>query len=99
VDAIVLPGGFSYGDYLRCGFHRLTLPDHGRGHRCSREGMPVLGICNGFRMLTGPTWRGGLIPQRSLAASSVETRELRVENYLDGLDQRIRCRARDHHPL
>jgi phosphoribosylformylglycinamidine synthase len=46
-DAIVLPGGFSYGDSACAAIALASLPDHGRGHRCSREGMPVLGICNG----------------------------------------------------
>ena len=52
VDAVVVPGGFSYGDYLRSGAISALAPvmqsvvDH------ARQGMPTLGICNGFQILT-----------------------------------------------
>jgi phosphoribosylformylglycinamidine synthase len=51
VDAVVLPGGFSYGDYLRCGAIARFSPVMGEVVRAAREGMPVLGICNGFQIL------------------------------------------------
>ncbi|HET7529911.1 MAG TPA: phosphoribosylformylglycinamidine synthase subunit PurQ, partial [Mycobacteriales bacterium] len=51
VDAVVLPGGFSYGDYLRAGAIAARAPlMHGVIER-ARHGMPVLGICNGFQIL------------------------------------------------
>src|SRR5919199_1017870 len=51
VDAVVLPGGFSYGDYLRCGAIARFAPVMGAVAAAAREGMPVLGICNGFQIL------------------------------------------------
>ena len=51
VDAVVLPGGFSYGDYLRCGAISRFSPVMAEVIEAARKGMPVLGICNGFQIL------------------------------------------------
>jgi phosphoribosylformylglycinamidine synthase I len=51
VDAVVLPGGFSYGDYLRCGAIARFSPVMGAVAAFARSGGPVLGICNGFQVL------------------------------------------------
>lgn len=58
VDAVILPGGFSHGDYLRCGAiaHRAPVMDAVAAF--AREGGPVLGICNGFQVLC----EAGLLP-------------------------------------
>ena len=59
VDAVVLPGGFAHGDYLRTGAIARFSPDHGRRRATSpRAGGPVLGICNGFQILC----EAGLLP-------------------------------------
>ncbi|MDR1448039.1 MAG: phosphoribosylformylglycinamidine synthase subunit PurQ [Candidatus Ancillula sp.] len=52
VDAVILPGGFSYGDYLRCGAISRFAPIMEKVVDAARAGMPVLGICNGFQILT-----------------------------------------------
>lgn len=52
VDAVVLPGGFSYGDYLRAGAISRFAPAMTAVVDAARGGMPVLGICNGFQVLT-----------------------------------------------
>ena len=51
VDAVVLPGGFSYGDYLRCGAIAAQAPVMKEIIKKANEGLPVLGICNGFQIL------------------------------------------------
>jgi phosphoribosylformylglycinamidine synthase subunit PurQ / glutaminase len=51
VDAVVLPGGFSYGDYLRCGAIARFAPVMETVIALARDGLPVLGICNGFQVL------------------------------------------------
>ncbi|MCY1143822.1 phosphoribosylformylglycinamidine synthase subunit PurQ [Actinoplanes sp. Pm04-4] len=51
VDAVVLPGGFSYGDYLRCGAIARFAPAMESIIDAARGGLPVLGICNGFQIL------------------------------------------------
>ncbi len=57
-DAVVLPGGFSYGDYLRCGAIARFSPIMAEVARVAAAGMPVIGICNGFQVLC----ESGLLP-------------------------------------
>ncbi|MDE0545083.1 phosphoribosylformylglycinamidine synthase subunit PurQ [Microbacterium sp. C7(2022)] len=62
VDALVLPGGFSYGDYLRAGAIAALAPIMAEVKDAAAAGMPVLGICNGFQMLVeAHLLPGGLI--------------------------------------
>jgi len=58
VDAVVVPGGFSYGDYLRTGAIAKFAPVMGEVIRAAAQGLPVLGICNGFQILC----EAGLLP-------------------------------------
>jgi phosphoribosylformylglycinamidine synthase len=52
VDAVIIPGGFSYGDYLRAGAIAHFAPVMRQVTEAAQSGMPVLGICNGFQVLT-----------------------------------------------
>lgn len=62
VDALVLPGGFSYGDYLRAGAIAALAPIMAEVKDAAAQGMPILGICNGFQMLVeAHLLPGGLI--------------------------------------
>jgi phosphoribosylformylglycinamidine synthase subunit PurQ / glutaminase len=75
-DAIVLPGGFSYGDYLRCGAIARFSPIMPAVTRFAQQGGRVLGICNGFQILTeAALLPGALRPNRSL---SFVCRDVRV---------------------
>jgi phosphoribosylformylglycinamidine synthase subunit PurQ / glutaminase len=66
-DAIVLPGGFSYGDYLRCGAIAAFSPVMRAVTEAASQGTPVFGICNGFQVLCeAGLLRGALIQNRSL---------------------------------
>ncbi len=58
VDAVIVPGGFSYGDYLRAGAIARFAPVMGEVVEAARKGMPTLGICNGFQVLC----EAGLLP-------------------------------------
>ncbi|MXY62370.1 MAG: phosphoribosylformylglycinamidine synthase subunit PurQ [Synechococcus sp. SB0665_bin_28] len=67
LDALILPGGFSYGDYLRCGAIASSAPLLGSVADFAATGGPVLGICNGFQVLTeAGLLPGGLIRNRGL---------------------------------
>ena len=58
LDLIFLPGGFSYGDYLRCGAIAAQSPVMKAVVAAARRGVPVMGVCNGFHLLT----ESGLLP-------------------------------------
>ena len=58
VDLVVLPGGFSYGDYLRCGAMAAQSPVMRAVARAAERGVAVVGICNGFQVLC----EAGLLP-------------------------------------
>jgi len=80
VDALVLPGGFSYGDYLRAGAIAAFAPIMAEVKDAASKGMPVLGICNGFQMLVeAHLLPGGLIRNAHQQFIRRDQR-LRVEN-------------------
>lgn len=68
LDVIVLPGGFSYGDYLRCGAMAAQSPVTRAVVDAARAGTPVLGICNGFQVLC----EAGLLPGALLRNASLK---------------------------
>src|SRR5215469_10441359 len=67
-DLIVIPGGFAYGDYLRCGAMAAHSPIMTEVKRRSAQGTPVLGVCNGFQVLT----ETGLLPGTLLANQTLK---------------------------
>jgi phosphoribosylformylglycinamidine synthase len=80
VDALVLPGGFSYGDYLRAGAIAAFAPIMAEVKDAAAKGLPVLGICNGFQMLVeAHLLPGGLIRNAHQQFIRRDQR-LRVEN-------------------
>jgi phosphoribosylformylglycinamidine synthase I len=68
VDAVILPGGFSYGDYLRCGAIAKFSPVMAAVRKFAAEGGPVIGICNGFQILV----EAGLLPGALLRNSGLK---------------------------
>jgi len=67
-DLIVIPGGFAYGDYLRCGAMAAHSPIMREITRLAARGTPVLGVCNGFQVLT----EAGLLPGVLLANKTLK---------------------------
>ena len=88
VDAVVLPGGFSYGDYLRCGAIARFAPVMEAIADAARGGMPVMGICNGLRR-ADPQPAPALPQPRPVAAHG---------ELLDGVDEPLHRGAGDPDP-
>jgi len=79
VDAVVLPGGFSYGDYLRAGAIARFSPVMGTVIQQARSGLPVLGICNGFQVLCEAHLLPGALVRNSGLHFVCRDQRLRVE--------------------
>ena len=80
VDAVVLPGGFSYGDYLRCGAIARFAPIMQQVVDGARGGMPVLGICNGFQILCESHLLPGALTRNDHLHFICRDQRLRIEN-------------------
>ena len=80
VDAVVLPGGFSYGDYLRCGAIASLSPIMAEVTDAAAAGMPILGICNGFQMLAEAHLLPGGLIRNDHGAFICRDQRLRIEN-------------------
>ncbi|MGB9011385.1 MAG: phosphoribosylformylglycinamidine synthase subunit PurQ, partial [Aeromicrobium sp.] len=80
VDAVILPGGFSYGDYLRCGAIARFSPVMTEVVEAANGGMPVLGICNGFQILCESHLLPGALIRNDHRQFVCRDQELIVEN-------------------
>lgn len=93
-DAVFIPGGFSYGDYLRCGAVASRAPIMGAVQEFATAGKPVIGVCNGFQVLT----EAGLLPgalllneKERFVCKDVSLRpESRNSLWLSGVDKVLR---------
>jgi phosphoribosylformylglycinamidine synthase len=80
VDAVVLPGGFSYGDYLRAGAIARFAPLMEKLVAAARDGLPVLGICNGFQVLCESHLLPGALTRNTGLHFVCRAQRLRIEN-------------------
>ena len=80
VDAVILPGGFSYGDYLRCGAIARFAPVMDQVIEAAGRGMPVLGICNGFQVLCEAHLLPGALIRNERQTFICRDQRLRVES-------------------
>ncbi|MCT4795609.1 phosphoribosylformylglycinamidine synthase subunit PurQ [Exiguobacterium alkaliphilum] len=79
-DGVLLPGGFSYGDYLRCGAIAQFSPIMSEVKRFAEEGRPVFGVCNGFQVLVETGLLPGALMRNRDLKFMCKTVELKVEN-------------------
>jgi phosphoribosylformylglycinamidine synthase I len=80
VDAVILPGGFSYGDYLRCGAISRFAPVMTEIIAGANKGMPVLGICNGFQVLCEAHLLPGALTRNHELHFLCRDQTLKIEN-------------------
>jgi phosphoribosylformylglycinamidine synthase subunit PurQ / glutaminase len=85
----VLPGGFSYGDYLRCGAIAARSPVMGEVARQAARGVNVLGVCNGFQILTEAGLLPGVLMRNAGLKFACRHVRLRVENNRTFLTRRM----------
>jgi len=80
VDAVILPGGFSYGDYLRCGAISRFAPVMTEIIAQANKGMPLLGICNGFQVLCEAHLLPGALTRNHELHFLCQDQKLKIEN-------------------
>lgn len=90
-DAVFVPGGFTYGDYLRCGAMAATAPVMDEVRRFAREGRPVIGVCNGFQILCEAHILPGALMQNIGQKFLCRDVYLRVENRTSPWTQGVDC--------
>ena len=81
VDLIVVPGGFSYGDYLRCGAIASTSPIINEVIKKANEGVPVIGICNGFQILIETSLLDGALIRNNSLSFICKDVHIKTENH------------------
>ena len=79
-DGAIIPGGFSYGDYLRAGAIAARTPIMDAVKKMASEGKPIMGICNGFQVLTESGLLDGALTTNKYPKFRCETTYLKIEN-------------------
>ena len=98
-DCVILPGGFSYGDYLRTGAIARFSPIMSEVVRFAKGGGRVIGICNGFQVLTESGLLPGVLMRNRDLKFICETVSLKVENNRTGFTKRYEKGARVQIPI
>jgi phosphoribosylformylglycinamidine synthase subunit PurQ / glutaminase len=80
IEAVILPGGFSYGDYLRCGAIARFAPVMNELIKKADAGLPVLGICNGFQILCEAHLLPGALIRNDVRTFVCKDQDLRIES-------------------
>jgi phosphoribosylformylglycinamidine synthase subunit PurQ / glutaminase len=98
-DVIIVPGGFSYGDYLRCGAIARFAPLMDEVAKHAARGGRVLGICNGFQILTEAGLLPGVLQRNNTLSFICKTVELKVENASTPFTGKLKKGDRLHVPI
>ncbi len=96
VDLIVIPGGFSYGDYLRAGAIAARSPVMQTIRGKASRGVQVLGVCNGFQILTEAGLLPGVLMRNASLRFVCREVKLKVDNTDDALHRRLQPGPGDH---
>ena len=80
IDLIFIPGGFSYGDYLRSGAMSAISPIMNEVKKLAKKGVKILGVCNGFQILTEASLLDGVLLKNEKARFICKMVNLKVEN-------------------
>ena len=98
-DVIIVPGGFSYGDYLRCGAIARFAPVMEEVAKHAARGAPVLGICNGCQVLTEAGLLPGVLQRNSSLTFQCKTVRLKVESTASVFTRKLTKGATLHVPI
>jgi phosphoribosylformylglycinamidine synthase len=98
-DVVIVPGGFSYGDYLRCGAIARFAPMMEEVARHAARGGKVMGICNGFQILTEAGLLPGVLQRNDSLTFICKTVELSVANADTPFTKKLAKGARLHVPI
>ena len=88
-DSVILPGGFAFGDYLRAGIIAAHSPAIDEAREMLKDGRPVIGICNGFQVLTEAQFLPGALLQNDSLKFVCKWVNLKVENNKTALSNKM----------
>ena len=98
-DAVVIPGGFSHGDYLRCGALAARTPVMKSVRDFALKGKPVLGICNGFQILCEAQLLPGVLVQNKNLRFIDQWQSLKVENTENPFSKKLKTQQKIKLPI